>query len=146
MPGVGGSGSDLKCQAAVFRPPDALRPERGQAFAVQVEIDQGEVRAQPVMVLRDPSVSRLVESEDAFQYPENMFYFCSYSRLSRVLAPGFFVKSSRPEESHLQPLTEPCLNLSIHTALRSPAFTSHESKPSLEEAAPPGLPVGQAFH
>ena len=143
---TGGSGADFGGRAAVFQPPDTLRPQHGQAFAVQVEVHQGEVRAQPVMVLRDPPVSRFVESEDAFQDPENMFYFRSYPRLSRVLALGFFVESSRPEESHLQPLTEPCLNLSIHTALRSPAFASYENKPSLEEVAPPDLPVGQAFH
>src|SRR5450759_1217272 len=116
MSEVGGPGADVKCQSAIFRPPDTLRPERGQPFAVQVEIDQREAGAQPVMVLRDSPVSHLVEAEDAFQYPENMFYFRSYPRLSRVLTPGFFVQSSRPEESHLQPLTEPCLNLSIHTA------------------------------
>ena len=113
---------------------------------MQVEIDQGEAGAQPVMVLRDPPVSHLVEAEDAFQDAEHMFYFRSYFRLSCVLSFRFFVQSSRPEESHLQPLTEPCLNLSIHTALRSPAFASYENKPSLEEVAPPDLPVGQAFH
>ena len=48
------------------RPPDALRPQYGQAFAMQVEIDEGEVRAEPVMVLRDAPVSHLVEAEDAF--------------------------------------------------------------------------------
>src|ERR1017187_8662697 len=104
MPGVGGSGSDLKCQAAVFRPPAALRPQHGQSFAVHVEVHQGEDRAHPVMVLRDPSVSGLVESEDAFQYPENMFYFRSYSRLSRVLASGFFVDivlELRPAAGHI---------------------------------------------
>src|ERR1035437_8666171 len=56
------------------------------------------------MVLRYPPVSRLVESEDAFQYPENMFYFRSYSRLSRVLASGFFVDivlELRPAAGHV---------------------------------------------
>jgi hypothetical protein len=72
---------------------------------VQVEIDQGEAGAQPVMVLRDPPVSHLVEAEDAFQDAEPMFYFRSYFRLSCVLAFPFFVQSSGPEESHLQPLT-----------------------------------------
>jgi hypothetical protein len=37
------------------------------------------------------------------------------ARMSRVEQN----RSSRPEGSHLQPLTEPCLNLSIHTALHS---------------------------
>src|ERR1017187_6580728 len=56
------------------------------------------------MVLRYPPVSRLVESEDAFQYPENMFYFRTYSRLSRVLASGFFVDivlELRPAAGHV---------------------------------------------
>src|ERR1039458_4608468 len=83
--------------------PDTLRPQQDQPFAVQVEVHQSEVRAQPVVVLRYPPVSRLVEAEDAFQYPENMFYFCSYSRLSRVLAPGFFVRSEE-HTSELQSL------------------------------------------
>ena len=52
---------------------NALRPDRGPAFAMQVEIDQGEAGAQPVMVLRDPPVSHLVEAEDAFQEAEHMF-------------------------------------------------------------------------
>jgi hypothetical protein len=43
--------------AAVFRPADTLRPERGQAFVVEVEVDQGEVGAQPIMVLGNAPVS-----------------------------------------------------------------------------------------
>src|SRR5450759_185546 len=104
MSEVGGPGADVKCQSAIFRPPDTLRPERGQPFAVQVEIDQREAGAQPVMVLRDSPVSHLVEAEDAFQYPENMFYFRSYPRLSRVLTPGFFVDivlELRPATGHV---------------------------------------------
>src|ERR1035441_6968872 len=104
MPGVGGSGADLKREAAVFGPPDALRPQHSKCCAVHVEVHQGEDRAQPVMVLRDPSVSLLVESEDAFQDPENMFCFGSYSRLSRVLASGFFVDivlELRPAAGHV---------------------------------------------
>jgi hypothetical protein len=42
---------------------------------VQVEIDQSEVGAQPMMVLREAPVAHLVEAEDAFQYAESMFYF-----------------------------------------------------------------------
>jgi hypothetical protein len=57
---------------------------------MQVEIDQGEAGAQPVMVLRDPPVSHLVEAEDAFQDVEHMFYFRSYFRLSCVLSSRFF--------------------------------------------------------
>jgi hypothetical protein len=48
---------------------EALRGESCQALAVQVEIDQSEVRAESVMVPRDASVSHLVEAEDAFQDP-----------------------------------------------------------------------------
>ena len=39
---------------------------------MQVEIDQGEAGAQPVMVLRDPPVSHLVEAEDTFQDAERV--------------------------------------------------------------------------
>src|ERR1019366_2940772 len=52
---------------------------------MQVEINEGEVRAEPVMVLRDAPVSHLVEAEDAFQDAEHMFYFCSYFRLRRAV-------------------------------------------------------------
>src|ERR1039458_9064274 len=82
---------DLSSVEAVFRPSDALHPERGQMFAVQVQIDQREVRAQPVVVLRDPSIAHLVEAEDAFQDAEHMFYFGSYPRLSCVLTSSYFV-------------------------------------------------------
>jgi hypothetical protein len=50
--------------------------------------------------------------------------------------------SSSPGGFHPEALTEPCLNLSIHTALHSPAFVSRERKPSLEVKAHPGCPVG----
>jgi len=71
---------------------------------MQVEIDQGEAGAQPVMVLRDPPVSHLVEAEDAFQDAEHMFYFCSYFRLSCVLSSRFFVHivfELRPATGHI---------------------------------------------
>jgi hypothetical protein len=70
---------------AVLRPSDTLRTEQDQAFAVQVEVDQREVGAEPVMVLFDAPVFHLVEAEDAFQYAESMFYFRSDPRLGRVL-------------------------------------------------------------
>ena len=57
---------------------------------MQVEIDQGEADAQPVMVFRDATVAHLVEAEDVLQGAEHMFYFRSYPRLRRVLARGFF--------------------------------------------------------
>jgi hypothetical protein len=47
--------------------PGALLPRDCQTFAVQVQVHQREVRAQAVMVLRDASVSHLVEAEDALQ-------------------------------------------------------------------------------
>ncbi len=49
-----------------------------QSRAVEVEIDEGEVRAQPVMVLRDASIPHLVEAEHPLQDAEDMFYFRSY--------------------------------------------------------------------
>ena len=52
---------------------------------------------------------------------------------------------SRPGEFHPQPLTDPYVNLSVHTARHSLAPASCENKPSLEVEAPPGLPVGQVL-
>src|ERR1019366_8544142 len=52
---------------------------------------------------------------------------------------------SRPGEFHPQPLTDPYVNLSVHTARHSHAPASCENKPSLEVEALPGLPVGQVL-
>jgi hypothetical protein len=77
-------GSIAVCGSHI-RPPQTLRPEQGQSFAMQVEVDQGEADAQPVIVLVDSPISDLVETEDVLQYSEGMFYFgpdatwsCSY--------------------------------------------------------------------
>ena len=58
---------------------------------MQVEVDQREVRAHPVMILGDAPVSHLVETEDTLQYAERMFYFGSDSRLGGVLPFSLFV-------------------------------------------------------
>ena len=76
--------------AFVFRPrlprcSDTLRPEHGQAFAVPVEVAEREAGAQPVEVLGQAAVSRLLESEDALQYPERMFYLGPDARLTPIL-------------------------------------------------------------
>src|SRR5712671_3199666 len=71
---------------------------------MQVEIDQGEVRAEPVMVLRDATIAHPVEAEDAFQDAEHMFYFRSYFRLGCVLSFRFFVHivfELRPAAGHV---------------------------------------------
>ena len=56
----------------------ALSGGSRQVLAVQVEVDEGEVGAEPVMVLGDASVAHLVEAEDALQDTEDVFYFRSY--------------------------------------------------------------------
>jgi hypothetical protein len=76
---------------AVFRLPDTLRPLRGQPLAVLIEIHQREAGAQSSVILFESAVSHLIEAEDALQYPEGMFHFCSDSGLGRVLALGLFV-------------------------------------------------------
>jgi hypothetical protein len=82
--------ASVPCET-VFRPPDTLLPEHCQPFAVEVEIHQGEVRAQPVVVLGDAAVPRLLEAEDTLQDAEHMFDLGSYTGLCRVLPLGFFV-------------------------------------------------------
>src|ERR1022692_4060586 len=69
----------------LFRPPDAVLPEHCQSFAVQVEVHQGEVGAQPVMVFRKTPVSHLVEAEDPLQDAERMFYIGPHAGLTPVL-------------------------------------------------------------
>src|ERR1019366_5181323 len=53
--------------------------------------------------------------------------------------------SSSPGEFHPEALTDPCVNLSIHTALHSRSLISFESKPSREERAHPEHPVGRTL-
>jgi hypothetical protein len=52
---------------------------------VEIEIDQSETGAQPVVVLCDPPVTHLVEAEDALQDAERMFHLRSYLELTPVL-------------------------------------------------------------
>ena len=73
-----------------MRPLDTLRPEQGHAFAMQVEVDQREVSAEPVMVLFDAAVFHLVEAEDAFQYGKA----CSTFALTRDLVVFFVLATS----------------------------------------------------
>jgi len=63
-------------------------------------------------------------------------------RNDRFMGSGW---SSSPGEFHPETLTEPRLNLSIHTALHSRRLLSFESKPSREERAHPEHPVGRTL-
>src|SRR5882672_4422703 len=65
---------------------ETLRPRHRQPFAVQVQVHQRKAGAQPMMVLLNPAVSHLLETEDALQYPEGMFHLRSHSGLHPVLA------------------------------------------------------------
>lgn len=47
----------------------ALRKAQ-QAFVLEIEVDQGEAAAQPVMVLGDAAVAHHIEAEDALQDAE----------------------------------------------------------------------------
>lgn len=76
---------EFEVWGAISRPPGTLRPLHKQSFAVVVQIDQGEAGAQPIVVLGQAAVAHPVEAELALQHPEDMFYFGSYFRLSRVL-------------------------------------------------------------
>ena len=75
----------------IFRSTDALLREPREPFAVHVEVDQREVRAQPVVVFGDASVSRLVEAEDPLQDAEDMLHLGPHTGLGRVLPFGLFV-------------------------------------------------------
>ena len=81
-------GVDLHGAGGCFRPPGALGRESCQPLAVKVEVDEGEVRAQPVMVLRDASIPHLVEAEDALQDAEDMFYLMGWSAAFTQPAAG----------------------------------------------------------
>jgi hypothetical protein len=64
---------------------ETLRPRHCQPIAVQIQVHQREAGAQPLMVLLNPSVSHLLETEDALQNPEGMFHLRSHSGLYPVL-------------------------------------------------------------
>ena len=70
---------------AVLAAPDTRLPEDSQTFAVHVEVDQGEVGAQPVMIFRKPPVSHFVEAEDPLEDAERMFYLGPYAGFAPVL-------------------------------------------------------------
>jgi hypothetical protein len=76
---------------AVFQPPQTLRPERGQPFAVLVQVHQREARAEMIVVLLQAAETHFYESEDALQDAERVLHLGSHSGRSRVLAPGLFI-------------------------------------------------------
>jgi hypothetical protein len=80
----------LYCLRPYRNPPftrlsETLPPRHRQPFAVQVQVHQRKAGAQPMMVLLNPSVSHLLETEDALQNPEWMFHLRSHSGLHPVL-------------------------------------------------------------
>src|SRR6266446_9574587 len=90
----------LECLRPYRNPPftrlaETLRPGHRQPFAVQIQVHQREAGAQSMMVLLNPSVSHLLETEDALQNPKRMFHLRSHSGLYPV--PGPFV--TRPQSS-----------------------------------------------
>ena len=64
---------------------ETLRPRHCQPSAVQVQVHQRKAGAQTMMVLLNPSVSHLFETEDALQNPERMLHLRSHSGLHPVL-------------------------------------------------------------
>lgn len=61
-------------------------PLGGQPFAVQIQVCQRKVHAQPIVVLCQAAVSHLVEDEDTLQDAQGMFHLGSDFRLYPVLA------------------------------------------------------------
>lgn len=60
-------------------------------LAVEVEVDESEVGAEPVMVLGDASVAHLVEAEDALQDTEDV---STFARTFDFVVFFFFATSS----------------------------------------------------
>ena len=58
----------------IFRPPETLRPQRGQPLTVLVEIDQGQGRQMPVVILHDTAIAHLGITEDSLQDAEGPLY------------------------------------------------------------------------
>src|SRR5271165_5492464 len=91
IPDLHRPGIPLDCLRPYWNPPftwlsETLRPRHRQPFAVQVQVHQRKAGAQSMMVLLNPSVSHLLEAEDALQNPERMFHLRSHHGLHPVLA------------------------------------------------------------
>src|SRR5208283_3056161 len=94
----------LSSLEAVFRPPETLRPLRGQPVAVLVQVHQREGRAQPLVVFPDTAIAHLGKSEDSFEDAERMLDSGSDSGLGGVFALSLFiyiVLEFRPAASHI---------------------------------------------
>jgi hypothetical protein len=66
---------------------ETLRPAEGHTFAVQIQVGQCEVEAQPLVILPQPAVASLLEFEGALHDPERMPHLRPYSGLHPVLRP-----------------------------------------------------------
>ena len=78
-----------------------------------VQVHQREGRAQPLVVLPDPSIANLGKSEDTLEDAKRMFHSGSNSGLGGVLALGFFIHIVlvfRPAASHILRLRRGCGN------------------------------------
>ena len=76
----------LPCEPLFTRSSETLCPRHRQPFAVHIQVHQRKAGAQPLMVLFEPSVSHLLETKDALQNPERMFYLRPDSGLHAVLS------------------------------------------------------------
>jgi len=95
-----------------------LRPEQGQSFAVQIEVDQREACAQPVVVLLQAPVSHLVKSKHPPGVPGDIdissapsSFQDSSSRFERRVAvqTGFYIGTTIDLPENLQqPSNRPC--------------------------------------
>src|ERR1035437_4911132 len=115
---------------AVFRPPETLRPLRGQPVAVLVQVQQREGRAQPLVVLMQTPVAHLCKSEVTLQNTKWMLHLGPDSGLGRILALGFFVYivlEPGPAAGHILRLGRGLMNrfrLPLITGV-SPMLSSH---------------------
>lgn len=59
--------------------------EDDQAFAVEIQVDEREAGAEPVMVFGLAALADLVEVEDKFKFPERMDHLDAHTRLTATL-------------------------------------------------------------
>src|ERR1019366_9214244 len=96
-------------------------------------------RSSPLRPLPNFSSSAASSASARFNNASILSFSCFSASPMRPYLP------STPGEFYPQPLTDPYVNLSVHTARHSHAPASCENKPSLEVEALPGLPVGQVL-
>jgi hypothetical protein len=99
--------------------------------------------AQPMMVLLNPAVSHLLETEDALQYPERMFHLRSHSGLHPVLLRNKVRFCDTCDAEITAGESFRTLTLSPNAAAATPVPKAGDTRPSPSPYRMPGAGAGE---